>query len=196
MWYQSIELLLASQSPRRKALLGELGISYRTIPQDAEEDFASDTLPELVPGLLAQRKAEAAARLFGVLAPGQYILSADTVVILGQEILGKPQSAEEAKAMLAKLSGRRHRVITAFCLRGAALPPRIFSDTAYVDMAVLSQEEIDFYVEGYQPLDKAGSYAIQEWIGLAAIEKIEGSYYTIVGLPTALLYRSLRDLQE
>ncbi len=141
-----------------------------------------------VPRYLAERKADA----FPII-DGEVIISADTVVILGDEILGKPKDRDKAVEMLEKLSGQTHTVVTAVCLRTVS-GKEVFSSATKVTFRELSQKEIEYYVDNYKPYDKAGSYAIQEWIGHVGIERIEGSYNNVVGLPTEKLYVKLQTL--
>lgn len=177
--------MLASQSPRRKEILTQAGIPFvvRTAPVD------ETPLPNEAPAQYVQRLAEQKA-LAVAFAPGEIVLGADTTVVLDGEILGKPMDGADAKQMLERLSGRRHEVLTGICLKGDG---RLFCDCAstYVWFSAMSPAEIDEYVASGEPMDKAGAYAIQ---GLASkyIDKIEGCYFNVVGLPVSLVFRHLR----
>jgi len=177
-------VILASGSPRRRQLLADMQIPHRILLREVDESFPNSLAPALVPAYLARKKAEAYTT-FEIGA--DILLTADTVVILGGQILNKPADAMEAKAMLTALSGRSHTVVTAACFREVDLYHSI-SDSSIVHIRPFSKEEIDFYVDNYQPFDKAGAYGIQDWFGLVGIEKIDGSHYTVMGLPTHLVY--------
>ena len=172
------KLILASGSPRRKQLLELAHIDFEVITSDVDETPPVGMSCEEVPVHLAIEKARAVAEKY----PGRNVLAADTVVLLEGDILGKPESDEDAKLMLARLSGNMHRVVTGVCLlqNGAE---QSFSVTTEVYFRPLSEAQISFYVDTYHPLDKAGSYAIQEFIGIIGIEKIVGDYYNVMGLP-------------
>jgi septum formation protein len=185
-------VLLASKSPRRRQLLKALGCTFKIVEQNIEESFPAHLPKSEVPVYLAERKAEAVQEQ---LEAGSVILASDTIVLQDDTIFHKPKDYEDALRILRCLSGRQHRVITGVCLLG--VDQRIsFSDTAQVHFAPLSEEEINYYVRTFQPYDKAGAYAIQEWIGLAKITKIEGTYNTIVGLPTQKVYEALRNFSS
>lgn len=180
-------ILLASKSPRRKQLLAELGFKFEVVTQNVEENFP-DSLPKAeVPAFLAQKKAVAVRPH---LEAGKIILASDTIVLMNDTIYHKPKNYEDATRILRELSGNVHQVITGVCLLSLEKEV-VFSDIANVHFSPLSEEEIDYYISNYQPYDKAGAYAIQEWMGLAKIQKIEGSYNTIVGLPTQKVYEAL-----
>ena len=172
------KLILASGSPRRKQLLELAHIDFEVITSDVDETNPPGMPGEDVPEHLAKQKAHAVAKLH----PGRSVLAADTVVLLDGDILGKPENDAAAKAMLARLSGRMHRVVTGVCLLQDG-GEQSFSVTTEVYFRTLSDEQISFYVDRYHPLDKAGSYAIQEYIGIIGIEKIAGDYYNVMGLP-------------
>ena len=180
-------LLLASNSPRRKQLLNDLGYDFAIAVRPTDEVFP-ETLPaEGVAEFLARQKVSE----FLPDCEENLILCADTVVVVDNQVLNKPANKEEAAVMLRLLSGKSHRVIT-----GIALLDRTeihsLSDTAVVHFKGLTDQEIDFYIGNFKPFDKAGAYGIQEWIGMIGIEKIEGSYYTIMGLPTHRVYELLQ----
>lgn len=181
-------LLLASQSPRRRELMSGCGIPYELAPRYACEECYPATLPaEEVPAYLARLKSEAYPTS---LAPRDLLLTADTVVILDGAVLGKPADRNEARQILGRLSGARHTVITGVTLRSATTS-NTFSARSDVWFRTLTEEEIDYYIDHFRPYDKAGSYGIQEWIGYAAIERIDGSFYNVMGLPIQRVYIEL-----
>ena len=181
-------LLLASQSPRRRELMTGCGLPYEPAPKfDCEEVYPADLPAEKVPLYLSQLKSRAWP---GPLAPDVILLTADTVVVLDGEVLGKPCGREEAVGMLGRLSGRRHTVVSGVTLRTAERMHSFEARTS-VWFRTLSAEEIEHYVNTCRPFDKAGSYGIQEWIGYAAIERIEGSFYNVMGLPIQKVYVEL-----
>jgi septum formation protein len=176
------KLILASGSPRRKQLLELAHIDFEVVCPDVDETPPPGMDVELVPEFLAVKKAEEVAKMY----PGRDVIAADTVVLLDGEILGKPEDDAAAKAMLARLSGHMHRVVTGVCvLRNGN--KESFSATTEVYFRTLSEQQIEFYVDHYHPLDKAGAYAIQEYIGMVGIEKIIGDYYNVMGLPIGTL---------
>lgn len=185
------KILLASNSPRRQELLKEMGIDYEIVAKPGIDESYPDTLEaKAVPEFLAKKKAESYAE---ELADGQSVLvTADTVVVLDKQILGKPRDAMEARDMLRRLQGKCHRVLT-----GVAITSRdkqvSFTVKTKVTMREISHELIDHYVDKYRPFDKAGAYGIQEWIGLIGIDHIEGSYQNVVGLPTQRLFAELSN---
>ena len=175
--------ILASQSPRRQQLLAEMGISFSVQQADIDETPPADINVYEVPQLLAQKKAEKIAST----QQEAIIIAADTVVIIDHVILNKPKDKEDAKKMLQLLSGTMHEVVTGVCVhKNDAI--NIFSVITKVYFKPLSETVIDFYIDTYKPFDKAGAYGIQDWIGIVGIEKIEGDYYNVMGLPTAKLY--------
>lgn len=187
-------IILASQSPRRKQLLEQAGFRFTVISPDVDETAPQDMEAQDVPAHLAHKKAQVVAAMH----PDALIIAADTVVLLGNEmlgdeILGKPVDSEDAIAMLQRLSGRMHRVVTGVCvfLNGTY---HCFSANTEVYFRELSLQQIQRYIVEYKPFDKAGSYAIQEWIGLVGIEKIHGDYYNVMGLPIGELYEYLSRL--
>lgn len=184
-------VILGSGSPRRKELMQQAEIPFEVLVSDVEEDFDSSTSPELVPLLLAERKAMAIKQHFN--PSSEWIITADTVVILGKEVINKPIDEEDARQMLRKLSGNKHAVVTGVCiLKGEE--KFLFSDITEVYFNELSDADIQYFVEKYQPLDKAGAYAIQEWIGLIGVKRIEGCFYNVMGLPVPKLYIQLKEL--
>ena len=181
-------LLLASQSPRRRELLAASGIPYEPAPKyPCEEVYPAGTPAREVPLYLSRLKSEAYPAALG---PRDILLTADTVVVLGDRVLGKPRDREDALRMLRLLSGRGHTVVTGVTLRSAERV-HSFSASSEVFFRPLSEEELAYYVDTFRPYDKAGAYGIQEWIGHAAIERIDGSFYNVMGLPVQRLYVEL-----
>ncbi len=185
-------ILLASNSPRRKELLNEMGVEFRVVTKNGiSEDYPADTSAKDVAEFIANKKADAYS---ADLKDGDVLITADTVVIFDKKILGKPHSEEEAVQMLMRLCGHTHKVITGVTI--STTKGRIsFSVKTKVTMRTLSEDVIRRYVADYKPLDKAGAYGIQEWIGTIGIDYIEGSYQNVMGLPTQRLYAELSDLQ-
>ena len=177
-------LILASKSPRRAQLLQELGLDFTVRAYPVEEDFPPDLPVKEVAQFLARKKA-----LAGVssIAPHEVLLAADTTVVYNNHIYHKPKDAADAHQMLRDLSGEMHQVITGVCFMGEN-HEITFSDTTEVWIDEMTDAEIEYYIEHYRPFDKAGAYAIQEWIGLAKIGTIHGSYSNVVGLPTSRVY--------
>ncbi len=176
----SLSPILASKSPRRQYLLQEAGISFESIIQDVEEIYPSTMDIKAVPEYLAKLKIIEMAKQY----PNRLIISADTVVVLNNAIFGKPKDEKDAEAMLQKLSGNMHEVISGVCF-AYNNTFYSFSETTKVHFKALTNEDISFYVKTHKPLDKAGSYGIQEWIGYVGVEKIEGCFYNVMGLPVA-----------
>jgi septum formation protein len=179
--------ILASNSPRRKEILTQSGFQFSVLPSDVDESFPLDMKAQEVPVMLAERKAQA------LLATclNSLILAADTVVILEKEILNKPADKQEALQMLKKLSGKTHEVVTGIAL---ATPQGIVTaaDTAQVKFRELADWEMEWYVRGGSMLDKAGAYGVQDFIGMAGIEELTGSFYTVMGLPIYRVYQLLQ----
>jgi septum formation protein len=186
---EGYKLTLASQSPRRKELLAGLGLDFDVKVKPVDEDFPVDMPATEVAAFLAGKKAEAYRPEIG---KDEIVLTSDTVVILDGKILGKPKDASEAKSMLTALSGRSHQVVTGISFTSATKQVTQ-SDVAVVYFRDLSKGEIDFYIESFRPFDKAGAYGIQEWIGFIGVEKIEGSFFTVMGLPLHLVYQMLKS---
>ncbi|MDD2247793.1 MAG: Maf-like protein [Proteiniphilum sp.] len=183
-------IILASNSPRRRELLSGIDVQYELRSLPGIDETYPDTLPhEEVAEFLARRKASAC---LPELRDDELIITADTVVLLNGMILGKPADKEDAKRMLRLLSGETHRVVTGVCLT-SAVKQVAFSDVAHVTFGVLSDEEIDYYVSAYNPMDKAGAYGVQEWIGYIAVERIQGSYFNVMGFPVFKVYRELKN---
>jgi septum formation protein len=183
------KIILASKSPRRQELLRLMDIDFRIVLKDVDESYPDNLKPEEVAVYIAEKKAKA----FDETVTDEIVLTADTIVCIDNMILGKPENTAHAIEMLQLLSGRMHRVITGVCLLYKH-HYRSFYDVSEVYFGKLTIEEITNYVNKYQPMDKAGSYGIQERIGLIGIEKINGSYTNVVGLPTEKLYRELIKL--
>ena len=184
-------IILASGSPRRRELIAGMGFEFTVAEKFAvEEVFPPDMVPEKVPEYLAGVKSDAYPLPLG---EDDVLLTADTVVILDNQILGKPHSRSEALDMLDRMQGRRHTVVTGVVMRTRTRRVA-FSDTTQVWFSPLSLVEREYYIDSYKPFDKAGAYGVQEWIGYVAIERIEGSFYNVMGLPTQLVYRELKNI--
>jgi len=185
-------LLLASKSPHRQELLRSAGIDFKLIDVDVEENYPDDMNVELVPEFLARKKAEAA---IPVMQPGHLILAADSVVIMDGVIFGKPADREHAIEMIATLAGHRHLVITGvfICNKAKGIG---FSEYTSVWIEPMTADEIEYYIDHFLPLDKAGSYGIQDWIGWAKVSRIEGSYANVMGLPVQKVYQVLNEWEE
>ncbi len=185
------QVILASNSPRRKELLAGLGVTYevRTLP-DVDESYPEALQGADIPLYISREKANAYRAL---LKPGELMITADTIVWLDGRVLGKPHDREEAIQMLRDLSGCTHEVFTGVSLTTTAWQRSFAAETA-VTFATLTQEEIAWYVDRFRPLDKAGAYGVQEWIGFIGVTNIEGSYYNIMGLPVQRLYKELQGV--
>lgn len=183
------KILLASQSPRRKELLSQLGISFETIIlHGIDESYPKSISVEEVAEFISIKKSEAFA---SVIKDNELVITADTVVVCDNDVLGKPANYLEAIEMLKKLSGRIHKVITGVTI-STKKKTRSFSVSTDVEFASITNEEIEYYVENYKPYDKAGAYGIQEWIGYIAVKGITGSFYNVMGLPVQRLYEELK----
>ena len=180
-------IILASASPRRQFLLKEIGLEFKIDPPHIDESFPDDMPVENVPLFLAESKAKALLSKI----TNEIIIASDTVVICDKKILNKPADRNEAIEMLNFLSGKTHTVITAVCLLSKEKMD-LFDDRTEVTFEKLSQEEIEFYIDNYKPYDKAGAYGAQDWIGMVAVEKISGSYFTVMGLPIHKVYERLK----
>ena len=182
------KVILSSNSPRRKELFAGLGIDFDVrVISGMDESYPSDIPLKDVPQYIAKEKAAAYD-----IATDELVVTADTVVIVDNEILGKPVDEDEARKMLRKLSGRSHEVITGVCLTTCELQ-RSFVVTSEVTFKKLSEEEIEYYVKNYHPLDKAGAYGIQEWIGYIGVTSLYGSYFNVMGMPVQRIYEELRN---
>lgn len=183
-------MILASNSPRRKEILGGLRIPFIVQVKEVPEDFEPHLQREQIAEHLAAHKAAAYKE---ELQPGEVVLTADTIVWLQNSVLNKPKDLAEAKEMLQRLSGNVHEVITAVCLQTHE-SREVFHDVTRVYFRDLTETEIDFYLEHFKPLDKAGAYGIQEYIGMIGISRIEGSYFNVMGLPVHLVYEKLKAI--
>jgi septum formation protein len=182
-------IVLASKSPRRKQLLEWAEIPFDIVVEDTDESYPPNLLPAETPVYIARNKALAIQKKTG---EQKLVLAADTVVVLGSEIIGKPTDRQDAIRILSALAGRRHEVITGVVLRKGAYE-QAFADITEVWFHPLSTEQISFYVDKYKPYDKAGAYAIQEWIGVVGIKSISGDFYNVMGLPVSRVVQSLRN---
>lgn len=182
-------LLLASNSPRRKELLSGLGLTYELLLKEVQEDFPEHLKREQVAEYLASHKADA----YKGDITNEALITADTIVCLGDRVMNKPATYEEAREMLHALSGQTHEVITGVCILTKE-KKTVFHDSTKVYFKPLSEAEIHHYITHYKPYDKAGAYGIQEWIGMVGIDHIEGSYFNVVGLPVQKLYQKLVEL--
>ena len=185
----NFKLILGSQSPRRQTLIKELGFPVEIRTKEVEEIYPDDLPSKEVPEYLAKLKA---APLVNSLSEYEILVTSDTIVLLEGKVIGKPTDESDAKKMIRKLSGSTHTVITGVCLTSQN-EQYTFSSHTKVFFSELSEDEINHYVETFKPLDKAGSYGIQEWIGYIGVSKIEGCYYNVMGLPLHDLYRNLKD---
>ena len=183
---KNYKIILGSHSPRRKELLEKTGLKFIVRPSDVEEDFKNFINIEEAAKAMAKLKAKS----FNDLKNNEILICADTLVSVGKKILGKPKSEKEAEEMLRLLSGKVHKVTTGITIKSNKNEKNFFDSTKVV-FKVLTEKEIKYYVKNYKPFDKAGSYAIQEWIGLIGIKKIIGSYFNVMGLPTEKLYSEL-----
>ncbi len=182
------KLIVASNSPRRQELMRQAGFEFDVFTLDVDE-AVEEAMPAMDVALfLAQKKNKAYRQQLA----SEVVLTADTVVVCDGEMLGKPKNAEDARRMLRMLCGGVHEVVSGVCISSADRQVA-FDDTTHVYFKAVSDQEIDYYIDSYRPFDKAGAYGIQEWIGMIAIDKIEGSYYNVVGLPIHKVYAQLRD---
>lgn len=183
-------IILASNSPRRRELLASLGFDFSVDTGTSFiEDYSSPDTPHVkVPELMSQGKSHGFHR---ELSPDEILVTSDTMVLCGTEILGKPSDRDDAVRMLKLLSGREHQVITAVTIRSAE-HEKTFSVSSNVYFKDLSDSEIDYYIDNYKPFDKAGAYGIQEWIGYIGITGIEGSFYNVMGFPTQRFFEELK----
>ena len=183
------EIVLASNSPRRKELLQRMGVNFKVRTLFGIDESYPDSLRgEDIVCYISRNKAKAYQ---SSMAPNELLITADTIVYVDGEVMGKPKNAEQAKEMLHKLSGKTHQVITGVTIVTAKRTEN-FGVTSQVKFTNITDEEINFYVDNYLPFDKAGAYGIQEWIGIVAVEEIKGSYFNVVGLPVQRLYQKLK----
>ena len=190
MLYFPSHIILASASPRRQQLLQEAGFTFEVMVKDVDESWPDGLVREQVAEHIASKKA---AAYHTEVSQGKTVITADTIVCIGNEILNKASNAAEATVMLQKLSGKTHEVITAVCIRNN-IRTDCFHVVTSVTFREISPAETAYYIEHYQPFDKAGAYGIQEWIGLVAITSINGSYHNVVGLPVAEVYTRLMSM--
>lgn len=188
--FKNKKVILASGSPRRQELFKELGINFTIKVKSIEEIYPSNLKAEEITNYLANLKACA---FDNEMDEDTIIITSDTIVWLENKALEKPRNHQNAKEMLQELSGKSHQVITSVCIK-TNKENNVFFDVTVVNFKILSNEEIDFYVEKYNPLDKAGAYGIQEWIGFIGVESIKGSYFNVMGLPVHKIYEELKKL--
>jgi septum formation protein len=185
--FNGLKVILGSNSPRRKQLFSELGIDFEVIVKDVDENVGMAMRPEDLVMFLARKKGMA---FKNETKDGAIVITADTIVALGDQVIGKPSSLEDASEMLKMLSGKKHQVITGVAIMSDKKAESFFVRTE-VCFKSLRPEEIEYYVHQFKPMDKAGAYGIQEWIGMTGIEYIQGSYYNVMGLPVKELYEQL-----
>jgi septum formation protein len=185
--FKNHRIILASGSPRRQQFLKELDVDFEIQLKEIEEIYPEHLQAEEITNFLAELKASA---FENDLKENDILITSDTIVWLNNKALGKPKDYDDAFEMLTEMSGKTHKVITSVCIKTTE-KEIVFYDETLVTFTQLSSDEIKYYLNNYKPFDKAGSYGIQEWIGLVAIEKIEGSYANVVGLPTHRLYQEL-----
>lgn len=187
---KNYNIILASQSPRRREILKMLGVDFKVVVKDTDETFPPEMQGGAIPEHIAVLKASAFDSDLHSLPDNTIIIASDTIVYIDNKVIGKPKGREDAIKMLKTLSGRCHQVLTGVCIKTKDRQRSFFAESK-VWFRELSDDEITYYVDNYQPFDKAGAYAVQEWIGAAAIAKIEGSYYNVMGLPSQMLYNEL-----
>ena len=183
------QVVLASKSPRRNELLKGLGIDFTVRTKDTDESFPSEMNPFEVAGFLSKKKADA---FLEEIEASEILITADTVVIVNNQVLGKPIDKNDAFEMIKSLSDGVHEVVTGITLTSKTKQVTL-QDTVSVSFKKLDNEEIEFYIDNFKPFDKAGAYGIQEWIGYIAVDRIEGSFYTVMGLPVHLIYDQLKN---
>lgn len=181
-------LVLGSASPRRKELLSQMGFEFEIRVSKADETYNPDNSPEEIVRQLALQKSQD----IPLLSKNELLITADTIVVLNQEVLGKPKNYTEAFKMIQKLSDNEHQVFTGVCLRSEMQTITDFAVTS-VRFKPIAVDEIDYYIMNYQPYDKAGAYGIQEWLGFHKIQEIKGSYFNVVGLPCALISEMMKS---
>lgn len=184
------KIILASQSPRRKQLLEWAEIPFEVVVSETDERYPPELEPDEIAIYIARNKALAVQKKVDAT---DIVLAADTIVVLGEAIIGKPVHREEAISMLLALQGERHKVITGVVIMSGEKEIS-FADITEVEFHSLPEKEIEYYVDNYKPYDKAGSYAIQEWIGVVGIKSINGDFYNVMGLPVSRVVRELKNL--
>ena len=182
-------LILASKSPRRQYLMKELGLDFEVHTKEVDESFPENLKAQEIPLYLCQKKADAFDQ---ELTDNTIVITADTIVWIDNQVLNKPENFDDAVRMLKLLSGKKHEVYTGVCLKSKHKTKTFYALTN-VYFKELSQEEIEYYINNFNPYDKAGAYGAQEWIGYIAVEKIEGSYFNVMGLPVRELYEELLE---
>ena len=185
--FKKYKLILASKSPRRQHLLKELGFDFELCTKDVDESFPENLKAQEIPIYLCKKKADAFDE---ELVDDTIVITADTIVWIDNQVLNKPENFDDAVRMLKLLSGKMHEVYTGVCLKSKNRTKTFYALTK-VYFKILSQDEIEYYIRNFNPYDKAGAYGAQEWIGYIAIEKIEGSYFNVMGLPVRELYEEL-----
>jgi septum formation protein len=186
------KIILASQSPRRKQLLEWAEIPFEIIIKETDESYPDGLNADEVAVHIARNKALAVQ---DIVAPGSIILAADTIVVLNRRIIGKPKSREDALSILGDLAGNKHAVITGVVIRQNE-KEIVFADTTDVYFHELTTDQIEFYIDKYKPFDKAGAYAIQEWIGVVGIKSVSGDFYNVMGLPVSRVVKELSKFQR
>ena len=184
------KIILASGSPRRKQLLEWAEVPFEIVTQDTDESYPPELAPETIAIHIARNKALAVKSM---IPSGSVILAADTIVVLNNRIIGKPKSRQEAITTLSDLSGNRHAVITGVVIQKAE-QEIAFADATDVYFHTLTNEQIEFYIDKYKPYDKAGAYAIQEWIGVVGIKSVSGDFYNVMGLPVSRVVKELHRI--
>ncbi|MAP81289.1 MAG: septum formation protein Maf [Aequorivita sp.] len=188
---KNYNIILASGSPRRQTFFKELNLDYRIEVKTVVETYNPNLKRSEITDYLSQLKAS----VFTNLNENELLITSDTIVWHNEKALGKPQNFDDAKQMLQELSGKKHEVITSVCFTSKQFQKTVY-DVTQVWFKHLTNEEIEFYINTYKPFDKAGSYGIQEWIGYIGIEKIEGCYFNVMGLPTRLVYKTLTEIAD
>lgn len=183
------DVILASKSPRRQELLAGMGVKFRVMTRDVVEDYPSSLPAVDVPAFLSRKKASAFE--INELPENYLVIASDTVVIIDNQILGKPKDTDDATRMLRLLSGRTHQVVSGVTIKTKDVT-ETFSAVSDVTFNILNDNEIHFYIEKYRPFDKAGAYGVQEWIGYIGVSAVKGSFYNVMGLPTQMLYQTLK----
>jgi MAF protein len=186
---ENYDIILGSQSPRRQELMQGLNLKFRVFTIDVDENYPPNLQREEIPVFIARKKADAYK---DILKDNSLLITADTIVWQDGNVFGKPKDEEDAIRVLKQLSGKIHQVITGVCIT-TIKKSTVFDVVTNVKFASFSDEEIKYYVENYKPFDKAGAYGIQEWIGFAGIERVNGSYYNVMGLPIHRLYCELKN---
>lgn len=186
---EKYDVILASKSPRRQELLAGMGIKFRVMTRNVVEDYPSSLPAVDVPAFLSRKKASAFE--INELPENYLVIASDTVVIIDNQILGKPKDADDATRMLRLLSGQIHKVVSGVTIKTKDVT-ETFSAVSDVTFNILNDNEIHFYIEKYRPFDKAGAYGVQEWIGYIGVSAVKGSFYNVMGLPTQMLYQTLK----